>query len=307
MRCACLVRSRVVASRLLVGILVALGTARAGEAVPDTAARPETAPARDTADESDAPGGALVICGGGVLPDELPQKFLELAGGREARVVVVTTASRYADSPNIERVLAFWRRQPLAALDVLHTRSRETADTPEFSEPLVTATGVWFVGGNQNKIVDAYLDTRTEERLHDVLRRGGVIGGTSAGSAIMSRVMIRGGRTEPVIGHGLGFLSGAIIDQHFLKRRRQPRLVEAVRAHPDHVGLGIDEGTAVVVRGTSLRVLGESEVCAYLPPEAPEQRPVLRTLKAGDVIALDALGAVRWDDSRTVASGSQGE
>jgi cyanophycinase len=272
----------------------------AGEAAPAVAA--------SSAAPQAAVAGSLVICGGGRLPEELPRKFLELAGGPEARVVVVTTASRYAEHPGIERNLEFWRKQPLRSLDVLHTRSRTVADEPEFSQPLVHATGVWFLGGNQNKITEAYLATRTELRLHEVLQRGGVIGGTSAGSAIMSRVMIRGGRTQPVMGHGLGFLPGTIIDQHFLKRRRQPRLEQALRAHPDHVGLGIDEGTAIVVRGRRLRVLGESDVCAYLPPGSPEATPVMKTLKPGDEVDLQALGSVQGDDvARTAVPSAQGE
>ena len=281
--------------------LLAAAATMAGEAVPQNT-QPVEAKVTDA-----ATGGSLVICGGGRLPEEIPQRFLELAGGREARIVVVTTASRYADLPAIERTLEFWRKQPVASVAVLHTRSRTVADDPEFSQPLVDATGVWFVGGNQNKITESYLATRTELRLHELLERGGVIGGTSAGSAIMSRIMIRGGRTSPSMGHGLGFLPGTIIDQHFLKRRRQPRLEQALRAHPDHVGLGIDEGTAIVVQGDSLRVLGESEVCAYLPPGSPEVRPVLKTLKAGDAVELRELRTPAPAAGRMVAAGMTGE
>jgi cyanophycinase len=282
--------------------LLAAAAVMAGEAVPQDAQ-----PAQDVVVADSPAGGSLVICGGGRLPEEIPQRFIALAGGREARIVVVTTASRYADHPAIERTLEFWRNQPIASLAVLHTRSRTVADDPAFSHPLVDATGVWFVGGNQNKITESYLATRTELRLHELLERGGVIGGTSAGSAIMSRIMIRGGRTEPSMGHGLGFLPGTIIDQHFLKRRRQPRLEQALRAHPDHVGLGIDEGTAIVVQGDSLCVLGESEVCAYLPPGSPEVRPVLKTLKPGDEIELNELRSPTPDAGPTVAVGMTGE
>jgi cyanophycinase len=239
--------------------------------------------------------GALVICGGGRLPEQLPQRFLDLAGGGEARIVIVTTASRYADSPAIERSLSFWRAQRVASLDVLHTSSREVADSDAFSEPLAGATGVWFVGGDQNKVTRAYLGTKTQRRLHELLDRGGVIGGTSAGAAIMSQVMIAGGRSEPRLSPGLGFLSGAIVDQHFLKRRRQDRLVKAVCARPGHIGLGIDEGTAIVVQGTTLRVLGESEVCVCRPADSPAAVPKIETLKPGEQADLEDLcaGVVR--------------
>jgi cyanophycinase len=270
----------------------------------------EAAPQEVTVSEPPA-SGTLVICGGGRLPAEIPQRFIELAGGESARIVVITTASRYADLPQIERSLEFWRKQAVASLAVLHTRSRTIADDPAFSQPLVDATGVWFVGGNQNKITEAYLATRTELRLHELLERGGVIGGTSAGSAIMSRIMIRGGRSEPSMGYGLGFLPGTIIDQHFLKRRRQSRLEQALRAHPDHVGLGIDEGTAIVVQGTSLSVLGVSQVCAYLPPGSPESQPVLKTLQPGDEVKLTDLRSAgpeaEPDNSPMLAVGTMAE
>lgn len=249
-----------------------------------------------------AVSGALVICGGGRLPEQLPQKFLELAGGRRARIVVITTASRYADSPAIEGRLEFWREQAIAALDVLHTRSREVADSPGFSEPLAQATGVWFVGGDQNKLAAVYLGTKTQQRLEEVLQRGGVIGGTSAGAAIMSPVMIAGGRDEPRLGSGLGFLAGTIVDQHFLKRRRQPRLLKAVCARPGHLGLGIDEGTAVVVQGTTLQVLGESEVVVCRPTLSADQPPETSILKPGDRVDLQELcGVVREIDASAPA------
>lgn len=251
--------------------------------------------------------GALVICGGGPLPEQLPQRFLELAGGKQARIVIVTTASRYADSPAVERSLHFWRRQELAAFHLLHTRSRDMADDPAFSEPLVDATGVWFIGGDQNKLAAVYLGTRTEERLHQLLQRGGAIGGTSAGAAIMSRVMIAGGRTEPRLGSGLGFLSGTIVDQHFLKRRRQDRLVKAVCARPGHLGLGIDEGTAVVVQGTSLSVLGESEVRVCLPTTAPGQPPRVETLRPGDQADLQVLCGSASESAQAIAGSSGAE
>ena len=100
-----------------------------------------------------------------------------------------------------------------------------------------------------------------------LLARGGVIGGTSAGAAIMSRMMIVSGRTEAKLGQGFDFLPGAVIDQHFLKRNRIKRLLGVVRSHPDLIGLGIDESTALVVdvRGKRLHVIGNSYVIACVP------------------------------------------
>ncbi|HWB12292.1 MAG TPA: cyanophycinase [Pirellulales bacterium] len=205
-------------------------------------------------------GGKLVICGGGALPIQLRDRFIDLAGGAVARVVVITTASVYADTDKMESKLDFWREQNLASFKVLHTRSRRTADDPGFAAPLREATGVWFVGGNQNWLTETYLGTVTEREIHGVLARCGVVGGTSAGAAIMSPIMIRRDKPELQTGPGFGFLPGTVVDQHFLKRNRQSRLLKVLDSYPDLVGLGIDEGTGVVVEGTQLSVVGDSQV-----------------------------------------------
>ena len=212
--------------------------------------------------------GKLFICGGGLLSDELRQHFINLAGGTQARVVVITTASVLADTDRIEPKLAIWREQTLADLTILHTRSRVTADEPWFVRPLTLATGVWFVGGDQNWLIDTYLGTSTEREIRGVLARGGVVGGTSAGAAIMSPVMICRDRPTLQIGQGFGFLPGTVVDQHFLKRKRQERLLRVLDGHPGLLGLGIDEGTALLVDGSHLCVMGESQVMVCSPPAA---------------------------------------
>lgn len=245
--------------------------------------------------------GSLVIVGGGTIPEEIIHRFLELGGGLNARLVLITTASTIADSTEIEtRVLAYWHEQPLRSLDVLHTRSRQVADSPEFSRVLDEATAVWFIGGNQLNLTEVYQGTKTEERLHALVRRGGVIGGTSAGAAVMSRVMIGGNTPQgPYIATGFGFLPGTIVDQHFLKRHRQPRLFQALEAHPGLVGIGIDEGTALVVHPDYVEVLGESEVELCLAG-TKQRRQIAQRFKSGDRIDLNkwslaAAGRARFD------------
>ncbi len=233
--------------------------------------------------------GSLVIAGGGGLPQEIQQRFVELGGGEQAKVVVVTTASIYAGTEEMDSRMGYWRELKLASLDVLHTRSREEANDPAFYRPLENATAVWFIGGNQNSLTDAYLGTRTEARFHDVLRRGGVIGGTSAGAAIMSRVMISGGKDEDVhLKSGFGFAPGLIVDQHFKKRNRQARLVTALSQWPGHIGMGIDEATALVIRGDSAEVVGESDVTIALAA-APGKPARLESFPAGRSADLMAL------------------
>jgi cyanophycinase len=208
-------------------------------------------------------------------------EFVAAAGGETARIVVITTATDEPDSEEIEEEMEYWRAQNLSRLTVLHTRSRETANDPEFASPLSDATGIWFCGGNQSWLADTFLGTISEELIHGVMQRGGVVGGISAGAAVMSSVMIRDGVTSPEIGRGFGLLPGTVIDQHFLARNRQERLLGALAAHPGLVGLGIDERAAVVVRGTRLKVVGDSDVVACIPP-SPGRPAKVETLRPGE-------------------------
>ncbi len=243
--------------------------------------------------------GSLVIAGGGQLPDAVYARFLELAGGEAARLVLIPTASATADTADAEQLLAPWKDRKPASVVVLHTRSRQTADDPKFVAPLREATGVWFGGGQQSRIADAYVGTAVERELHALLRRGGVLGGTSAGAAVMSRCMIAGGNPEAKVAQGFDFLPGAVIDQHFLKRERKPRLVGMLAKHPGLVGIGIDEGTALVVRGRRLQVLGESTVTVCLAASAtrPAHSAELKAGQASDLTMLRRAALARKEPS----------
>jgi cyanophycinase len=231
--------------------------------------------------------GSLVICGGGALPPAVIDRFCELAGGAEARIVVIPTASALADSLTGDQLLARWRERPAQSVSLLHTRNRSQANDSGFAAPLANATGVWMMGGDQSRLADAYLDTLVEQELERVLGRGGVIGGTSAGAAIMSRHMIAGGKTRPHLATGFDLLPGAIIDQHFLRRNRQDRLKAAIAMHETCFGLGIDERAAVVVVGESLEVIGESTATIY--PPGPSAGQVPRQLYPGATANLSDL------------------
>jgi cyanophycinase len=265
---------------------LAIATMLSSLALASTSAADEATPETRSPDES--LNGKLVICGGGVLPIQLRNRFIELAGGENAHVVVITTASVFADTDKMEAKLSFWHEQKVASLTILHTRSRRTADEPEFARPLREATGVWFVGGNQNWLTETYLGTGAEREIRGVLARSGVVGGTSAGAAIMSSVMIRRDKPEVETGPGFGFLPGVVVDQHFLKRNRQGRLLKVLGSHPDLVGLGIDEGTALVVEGNRLSVMGDSQVmvCSPASGDTPES---VQSLEPGSETDLDQL------------------
>jgi cyanophycinase len=232
--------------------------------------------------------GALVIVGGGGLPNVIRDRFLELAGGKKARLVVIPTASMRADRPETSKSFAFWKAQNVASVSLLHTRDPKQANDPAFVKPLTEATGVWLSGGDQARLVAAYHGTLVEHELQQVLARGGVIGGTSAGAAVMSSLMIQGGNPMARLGQGFGFLTGMVVDQHFDNRNRLNRLLDVLAKNPSYSGLGIDEQTAVVVKGHTLTVLGDAQVRLCLPTSARQQSRV-QVLKSGEQIDLETL------------------
>jgi len=213
--------------------------------------------------------GSLVIAGGGRLGPEIVGRFLELAGGPGAPIVVIPTAGGAEDYPADWEGLEMFRALGASDLAVLHTYDPREADTEAFVEPLRRARGVWFPGGRQWRLADAYLDTRTHRELLALLDRGGVVGGTSAGASIQASYMVRGAPEGNHVmmapGHerGLGFLVNAAVDQHLLTRNRQDDLLEVLAVHPGLLGIGIDEGTAIVVRRDTFEVVGASRVAVY--------------------------------------------
>ena len=208
--------------------------------------------------------GSLVLCGGGALPNSIVETFVELAGGEEGKLVVIPTAASRVDAEDRAKSIELWKSRGIGSVAWLHTRSRDEADDPEFVMPLKEATAVWLSGGSQSRIADAYLDTAVEQELYALLARGGVIGGTSAGAAIQSRLMIASGNPVAKLQQGFDLLPSAVVDQHWLARKRQPRLLKVLEEHPGRVGYGIDEGTALVVQGRRMRVVGDSTVTVCL-------------------------------------------
>jgi cyanophycinase len=219
----------------------------------------------DPAARADEPAkaGALVIVGGGGMPDSVRDKFMALAGGKAAKLVVIPTAGEAADrKAEEEGYLQPWRKYGPASLVLLHTRSREKADDPAFARPIAEASAVWFSGGDQVKLAAPYRGTAVDREMKALLKRGGVIGGTSAGAAVMSDVMIEGGYPKADVGRGFGFVPNAVVDQHFLRRSRVNRLLGVLAERPHLIGLGIDEGTALVLQGDKWSVVGRSYVLA---------------------------------------------
>lgn len=213
--------------------------------------------------------GALVVVGGGDLPETIVKTFIELAGGVDAPMVVIPTAGESASYAADWKGADFLRKAGCTQVTVLHTQERMEADSPQFVAPLQKAKGVWFPGGRQWRLVDSYLNTRTQRELEKVLERGGVIGGTSAGATIQGSYLVRGAREgntvmmAPGYETGFGYLKNVAVDQHLIKRGREKDLVGVMAAHPELLGIGVDESTAIVVKGDRFEVIGASKVAIY--------------------------------------------
>jgi cyanophycinase len=213
--------------------------------------------------------GSLFIHGGGEMPAAAALKFLELAGGPDAPIVVLPIAAEGElpeDSSRDTRVLT---RVGATNVISLRARSKSEVESPEFATALKKAKGVWFNGGRQWRFVDAYLGTQAEDLFRDVLRRGGVIGGSSAGASIQSQYMPRGsplGNMDVMAEgyeRGLGFLPGAAVDQHFTQRRRHADMTAIMRRYPQLLGIGLDEGTSIVVQRSVAEIIGRGNVHFY--------------------------------------------
>lgn len=212
--------------------------------------------------------GTLVIVGGALEDSFIYARFLELAGGPNAPLVIIPTAGEGDLYDEFYSGVADFRKAGFEDVTVLHTRDRNVANSDEFVSGIRRARAVWFPGGRQWRLADAYLDTRTELELHALLDRGGVIGGTSAGATIQGSYLVRGDTKNNAIlmgdhVEGFGFLKNVAIDQHLLARNRHFDLIPVVQKHPHLLGIGLDEDTAIVVTRDQFEVVGKSVVAIY--------------------------------------------
>lgn len=211
--------------------------------------------------------GSLVVVGGGGKSDAIFRRFVELAGGGDKPIVFVPTAEE-RDPASLDDCggVSALRKAGAKNLVMLHTRDRAVADSEEFTEPLRRAGGVWLGGGRQWRFADAYLGTRTQRELFAVLERGGAIGGSSAGATIQGSFLVRGSplgnqiMVAPDHLEGFGFLKNCAIDQHVNTRGRERDLAPVIAERPHLLGIGLDEDTAIVVRGDVAEVIGAGRV-----------------------------------------------
>lgn len=219
---------------------------------------------------------------------EILQRFVALAGGPDAPIVVIPTAGEDAIYPATWSGLNGLKAAGATNLTVLHTKDRNVAESDAFVAALRTARGVWFPGGRQWRLVDSYLGTRTERELRNVLARGGVIGGSSAGASILASYLVRGaraGNTEMMAKgyeQGFGYLRNMAIDQHIVARNRQNDLQAVVTAHPTLLGIGLDEGTALVVQGDKGEIIGRGKAFVHNGRDVNDPGHPYLTLLPGD-------------------------
>lgn len=242
--------------------------------------------------------GSLIVAGGALRDPAVFAEFVELAGGPSAPIVVVPTAGGADDYDQYFRGRRPFESAGARHVTVLHTYDPAVADTDAFVEPLRDARGVWFTGGRQWRLADAYLNTKVHDALWDVLDRGGVIGGSSAGASIQGSYLVRGDtRTNTIMmgDHevGLGFLKGVAIDQHLLRRNRHFDLIEVIRAKPELLGIGLDENTAIVVRGDRFEVVGQSYAVIYDHQATLDTGGLFYFLAPGDSYDMAARQAFR--------------
>jgi cyanophycinase len=214
--------------------------------------------------------GHLVLNGGGSKPAVVMEKFIELAGGRDAEIVVFPTASELEDTGDYYRDL-FTDEYGCSNVWWADVHDRQDADDADLAERIAAADGIFFSGGDQRRITESLLGTPVGLAVNAAFGRGAVVGGTSAGTACQSPLMITGDGDFSVITkgnvelwEGLAFFPGVITDQHFVARGRQNRLISVVLEHPELLGVGVDEATAVWVRpdGT-FKVVGEGWVMVF--------------------------------------------
>ena len=290
-------------------LVIALVLSLVGVVTPAQQPAPATsaaaAPAAPAASAVEGPpeygpaNGTLVIIGGGATEGTgIVEKFIELAGGPEKKFIIVPTAggNRRQDGTlnayKEEDVVQGWIRRGVKNVKMLHTHDPKVADTEAFVKDLREADAVWFNGGRQWNIVDSYANTLTYKEFHKVLERGGVIAGSSAGATIQGEYLVRGDTSgpnvmmtqEPNHQEAFKFLRNVAIDQHINTRNRWDDLIAVIQKFPKMLGIGLSEGTAIIVKQDTFEVMGKWKVAVHDNTRLyqPWEKPYF-VLSAGDV------------------------
>jgi cyanophycinase len=240
--------------------------------------------------------GTVIVVGGGSMGPEIYSAFIKAAGGPDALIIDVPTAGGDTAYNQNAPGTRGWKQAGARNVYVLHTNDKKLADSDSFAAILKKAGGVWFEGGRQFHLVDSYAGTKTEAGFHDVLARGGVVGGSSAGASILGDFLVRGAPSNdnfimdyPGYEKGFAFLRGVGIDQHVVARERLPDLADSIMPkYPNLLGMSEDEGTAWVVRGDTATIVGRDKAFVYGGKDATDKGKPFLTLYPGDRYNLAA-------------------
>ncbi|KQR66915.1 cyanophycinase [Pedobacter sp. Leaf176] len=224
--------------------------------------------------------GSLFIIGGGNRSDELMQKMLQTANLKSTDYIIVLPMASEVPDAGFETL-----SKQLKKLDNRTIRNfnfaKHDVNDKKWTDSLTQAKLIYILGGDQSRFMKVVLNTPVYDAIHKAYQSGSTIAGTSAGAAVMSKYMITGKQLLDTVyketfnklwdkniefSYGMGLLENTIIDQHFLKRNRYNRLISALAAHPNMVGIGIDESTAIIVNGNKATVAGESQVIRIANP-----------------------------------------
>jgi cyanophycinase len=240
------------------------------------------------------PRGTVMVVGGGSLGPEIYSKFIEAAGGPDALIIDVPNAAG-GDSYGQDAAGArAWKNAGAKNVYVLFTRDRKIADSDSFVAVIKKAGGVWFEGGRQYHLVEDYGGTKTEQAFRDVLARGGVVGGSSAGASILGDFLVRGAPSQnnlimdyPGYEKGFAYLRNVGIDQHVVARERLPDLADSILTkYPALLGISEDEGTAWVVKGDTATIIGRNKAFVYGGKDPNDPGSPFLTLRPGDTYNL---------------------
>ncbi|MCO5238818.1 MAG: cyanophycinase [Chitinophagaceae bacterium] len=228
--------------------------------------------------------GNLFIIGGGERSAELLEALIKTADfGMSDYIVILPMASGVPDESvaYIRSQLSEYCKNPVTSFNFTQAQAN---DHSSWIDSVRNARLIYIAGGDQNRFMNVVRGTRLYDAIHQAFDKGATISGTSAGAAVMSEIMITGEEKDKkgndnfkvikkdnvITSRGMGFITKAVIDQHFIMRSRYNRLLSVLADHPDKMVIGIDESTAIIVKGTRVEVAGESQVLVVSRPKKPK-------------------------------------
>lgn len=230
----------------------------------------------------------LLVIGGGTRPPDAVKKFVEWSGGANARILIITWASGVPEE-SFESLKKDFLPQNPGSVEHAAMRPLDAEKRAIFIEQIKTATGIFFAGGDQNRIMDVLAAEDLLKLIREKYAAGTPVGGTSAGAAAISDPMMTGEADLKILDgskvgvrKGLGLIPNVIFDQHFFIRQRHNRLFGLIMMNPKMLGIGIDEGTAVLIEDNRrLEVVGSTQVM-FIDAKDHKGAMQVNLLKAGE-------------------------